>query len=224
MQQVDSVEDRAAAFDAARRLRNQSHERVAGDGFSRPGFADDAKRLTALDAEVHAIDCAIDAVARVEKRAEVCDGEQGHLKKLSGVRHGARGDGGQSQTCPAAAGRNSLMAAMTDSGVRPPSGAPPVAGHPGGCNILNGASNAGPVRTGLVGPKSATSGTPSALARCMPPVSLVTSRPQVARCPAKAARSVRPARFSMRGPKPSATTAAMGASAAVPKITKGCPG
>ncbi len=35
MQQVNAIEERGAAFDAAGRLGDEAHERVAGDGFAR---------------------------------------------------------------------------------------------------------------------------------------------------------------------------------------------
>ena len=77
--------------------------------------------------------------------------------------------------------RISETAAATVSGVRSARLPPPVGGQAGGCRRRVGDAKTGPVRTGLVGPKRARRGTPRALARCMPPVSLVTRRRQVRR-------------------------------------------
>ena len=68
MQQVGAVEHRRARFDASRRLRDQTHQRVTGDGFARAGFADDAQRLALFDVKTHVVDRAHDPVAGVERR------------------------------------------------------------------------------------------------------------------------------------------------------------
>jgi hypothetical protein len=81
---------RGAALDPAGGLRDEAHDRVAGDGLAGAGFADDAERLAPFEGEAHAVDRAIDAVARVESGAEVFDGEQRHE-----VEEGPREEGGE---------------------------------------------------------------------------------------------------------------------------------
>ena len=116
---------------------------------------------------------------------------------------------------------SSRKAVATHSGERLARSPPPVDGQPGGWRMRAGDEKTGPVRIGLVGPKSARSGTPRALARCMPPVSLVTSTRQVRRRAVYSLSVVRPARFSTRvGSKPAAIAVVSGASFAVPNRTK----
>ena len=55
-QQVNPVENRAAALDAAGRLGNQTHHRITGDRLARSGLAYDSERLTLVDRERNAID------------------------------------------------------------------------------------------------------------------------------------------------------------------------
>ena len=69
VQQIYTLEHRGAAFDAARRLRDEPHERITRDGFARAGFADDAEDLAAFEVEADAVHGAIDARAGVKVSA-----------------------------------------------------------------------------------------------------------------------------------------------------------
>jgi hypothetical protein len=76
VQQIHAVEHRRAAFDAAGRLRDQPHERVAGDRFARARFADDAEGFAALEREAHSVDGAVDARAGVKIGPKILDGQE----------------------------------------------------------------------------------------------------------------------------------------------------
>ena len=76
VKQIHAVEHRRAALDAPGRLRDQSHERVAGDRFSRSRFAHDPERFAALDREAHSLNGAVDARAGVKIGPKILDGQQ----------------------------------------------------------------------------------------------------------------------------------------------------
>lgn len=83
------------------------------------------------------------------------------------------------------------------------------------------AAKTGPVRIGLVGPKRPSRGIPIALARCIPPVSFVTSARQPANSRAKDSRSVFPARLLTRSVEnPVVIRPVMAPSLRVPKSEK----
>ena len=77
-QEVNAVEHRGTALDAAGRGGDEPHDGVAGDGFAGAGLAHDPEGFPALDAEAHAIDRPVNATARMKVGAKVGNGEQGH--------------------------------------------------------------------------------------------------------------------------------------------------
>ncbi len=76
MKQISSAEHGASAFKSSRWLRDQAEERIAGHGFARAGFADDAECLAFLDREGNAIDCTHDTGTSVEVCAKIFDVEK----------------------------------------------------------------------------------------------------------------------------------------------------
>ena len=84
MQKVDAVEKSGAADDAAWGLRDEPHDRVTRHRFTRAGFADYTESLSAFDTETHAIDGAVNTVARMKMSSEVVDVKEGHGSCLIG--------------------------------------------------------------------------------------------------------------------------------------------
>jgi hypothetical protein len=74
----------------AGRLRDESHQRVTGDGFAGTGFADEAERLAFFQRKTDAVDRAIYPAASVEISAEIGDVEQ---------RHGGEVEAGSEAVC-----------------------------------------------------------------------------------------------------------------------------
>src|SRR6185436_2063757 len=76
LQQVFAVEQHLAGGDAARRLRDEAHDRERGDALAAARFADDAERAAALEPEVDAVHGPHLAALRGEVRAQAFDFKQ----------------------------------------------------------------------------------------------------------------------------------------------------
>ena len=76
---VNALEARGAALDASRRLGDEPHHAVAGDGLAGAGLADDAEGLALPDGEGDVVHRPHHAVAGVEVGLEVVDFEEGHV-------------------------------------------------------------------------------------------------------------------------------------------------
>ncbi len=74
-QQVFAIEQRGAAFDPARRLRDQIEQAVAGHRFTGPGFADDAQGLARVHGKTYIVHRLDHPVAGVEPDFQIGDFE-----------------------------------------------------------------------------------------------------------------------------------------------------
>ena len=82
VEQVNTVKNSLPGLNAPRRLGQQAHQGITGDGFAGAGLTDDAQGPARLDLKGNVPHRASDARPGVKADAQIVDREQGHVQSL----------------------------------------------------------------------------------------------------------------------------------------------